>query len=95
MKTIKHYNELAKQYNKIKKDEDRLVFLKNHNEDMTVVLDNDYTMVNFLIPSDLDESLQELIGDIAVNLKSFDKYHGNSTGVFELFKFAGINAEHC
>lgn len=93
MKTIKHYNELANQYNKIKKDEDRLVFLKNHNEDMTVVLDNDYTMVNFLIPSDLDEHFQELIADIY--LKSFDKYHGNSTGVIELFKFAGINAEYC
>ena len=93
MKTIEHYKELAKQYNKINKDKDRLIFLKNHKEDTTVVLDNDRTEVSFLLPEDMDEDLQELIRDIDLN--PFNDYHGWTDAVVELFQFAGINAEVC
>ena len=89
--TIKEAKELARQYNAIKTDLERLAFLKEYRWAMTVVLDNDMTMVEFREVG--DEDLNDVIEDIELN--EFDNYHGWTDGVVELFRFAGITCETC
>lgn len=93
MKVIQEYKAIAKGYNALKKDIQRLQYLKDHNDCLMAVLDNDHTYVQFFLPEDADEDLQELIGDIRLN--SFDDYHYWSDGCILLFQFAGIKAEAC
>jgi len=91
--SVKQAKELAKQYNAIKTDKERLQFLKEQKGNLKVVLDNDCTMVDFDIIAVDDEVQEEAIGDIS--LESFDDYHGWTDAVVELFEFAGITAEQC
>lgn len=93
IKTIKQAKALAKDYNKIKKDIKRLEFLKQHNNELKVILDNDSSQVGFILDEDMDEDLQELI--LEIDLESFEEYHGWGDGVVILMKFAGITAEPC
>jgi len=90
---LQEYKNLAKEYNAITEDKDRLQFLKNHNTKVKVVLDNDVSMVEFIYPDNLEEEEIELITDIELN--NFDKYHYWSDGNLILFAFAGISAECC
>jgi hypothetical protein len=83
IKSVKEAKEIAKKYNNIKTDLERLTFLK-------VVLDNDCTMVTF------DEIDKEIWKDISeIEFETFDDYHGWTNAVIELFEFAGITAEAC
>lgn len=96
IKTLKQAKELAKEYNKIKKDKDRLSFLRDHKDTMKVVLDNDCTMVNFIWDDEsMDDDIEDKMYDIDSSLESFDGYHGWTDSVVELFEFAGITAEQC
>lgn len=90
--TIKQAKGLAKKFNALKTDKQRLVFLKEQHGNMRVVLDNDCTMVGFNLDGFEDE-VYELVIDI--ELDTFDEYHGWTDGVVELFKFAGIDVETC
>lgn len=87
--TFKQAKDLAAQYNKCVTDLERLRFLQDE-PDMKVILDNDLTMVEFIV-DDTDEYLHDLVMEIDLN--SFENYHGWTDGVVELFRFAGINAE--
>ncbi len=92
--TIKQAKEIAKKYNALKTDKERLVFLKEQKGNMKIVLDNDITMVEFdLIGGCDDEEQEEIIAGI--ELKDFDNYHGWTDAVVQLFEFAGITAETC
>lgn len=91
--TLEQAKLLANEYNKIKKDKDRLTFLKANNKFMKVVLDNDATMVLFIINEDVDGDIEYAISEIF--LEYFDKFHGWEDSIVELFEFAGITAETC
>ena len=91
--TIKEAKEIAKKYNKIKTDYERLEFIKQNQGKLIVVLDNDCTMVDFDFDKSIDEDLQDDI--VSIDLNNFDDYHGWTDAVVELFKFAGIKAEQC
>jgi hypothetical protein len=91
--TITQAKELAKEYNALKTDEQRLVFLKEQNGNMIVVLDNDVSQVQFKLIGQVEDEVEEIINKIDLN--DFDEYHGDSGGVVKLFKFAGIDAEGC
>lgn len=93
IKTLEQAKELANEYNFIDNDWDRLHFLKDHNQELMAILDNDCTMVEFQIDDNVDNEVSELISDIDLN--SFDDYHYWSDGCLLLFKFAGICAESC
>jgi hypothetical protein len=90
---IKRAKTLASEWNNLKQDMDRLRFLKKHNKEMKAILDNDITMVGFILPDDIDLDLEELINEI--ELDDFDDYHYWSDGCLLLFEFAGITAEAC
>lgn len=90
IKSVKEAKEIAKKYNNIKTDLERLTFLKEQKGNLKVVLDNDCTMVAF------DEIDKEIWKDISeIEFETFDDYHGWTTAVIELFEFAGITAEAC
>ena len=91
IKTVKEAKEIAKKYNALKTDLERLVFLKEQKGNLKVVLDNDCTMVEF--DEIEDEEKSEAVSEI--ELESFDDYHGWTNAVVELFEFAGITAESC
>ena len=91
---IEDFKKLGKDYNKIKKDIDRLAFLKVNNTTMKAVLDNDATHVSFIRPENIDDEVWEKF-QYNFDLKSFDDYHYWSDGCLLLFKFAGITAEGC
>ena len=79
---MENYKKLAKKFNALSNDQERLAFLKKHSEKMKVVIDAAETMVAFIDgPED------------APALNSFDDYHGDNFGVLYLFVFAGIAAE--
>jgi len=83
--------EIAKTYNSLNTDLQRLVYLKDQKGNLKVVLDNDCTMVEF------DEirgrEILEYVSEI--ELKQFDNYHGWTDAIVQLFEFAGITAETC
>ena len=91
--SVKQAKELAKNYNAIKTDKERLKFLKEHPDSLKVVLDNDLTMVEFNLIIVDDDVQEEAIAEIKLN--DFDNYHGWTDAVVELFEFAGISAETC
>lgn len=91
---LERMQELAEKYNSLKTDKERLVFLKEHNDTMKVVLDNDLTMVEFIKPDTMDDEVWEDIVE-ELKLETFDDYHGWTDAVVELFEFAGIKAEQC
>lgn len=91
IKTVKEAKEIAKKYNALKTDLERLAFLKEQKGNLKVVLDNDCTMVEF--DEIEDEEKSEAISEI--ELEQFDDYHGWTDAVIELFEFAGITAESC
>jgi hypothetical protein len=91
IKSVKEAKEIAKKYNALKTDLERLAFLKEQKGNLKVVLDNDCTMVEF--DEIEDEEKTEAISEI--ELKQFDDYHGWTNAVIELFEFAGITAESC
>lgn len=91
IKTVKEANDIAKRYNSLKTDMERLYFLKEQKGNLKVVLDNDMTMVEF--DEIEDEEKEDQIREI--ELESFDYYHGWTDGVIQLFEFAGITAESC
>lgn len=91
--SVKQAEAIAKEYNKLKTDLDRLQFIKEQGDNLKVILDNDCTSVEFHVIAVEDEVQEEAIGNI--NLNSFDEYHGWGEGNVELFKFAGIFAEPC
>lgn len=92
LKTIKDAKEIAKNYNAIETNIERLAFLKVNNEILKIVLDNDCTMVSFII-DDNDDDLYEALGDIRLN--AFDNYYGCNNELIELFRYIGITAECC
>ncbi len=92
IRSITQAQEIAGKYNALKTDRERLSFLKENNEYLKVVLDNDQTMVNFITKKTAKE-LNAALCDI--NLNDFDKFHGWEEGVIELFEFAGITVEGC
>lgn len=91
--TISEAKALAKEYNKIKTDRERLEFLKQNNGKLKVVLDNDCSHVEFDLDTTIDEDLQDDI--ISIPLNRFYDHHGWTNAVVELFEFAGIKAETC
>jgi len=92
IKTIKDAKKNAKIYNAIETNKERLEFLKANNEIFKIVLDNDCTMVSFII-DDNDDDSYEALGNIELN--SFDNYYGCNNELIELFEFIGITAECC
>jgi hypothetical protein len=89
---IKQVKEMAKHWNALKSDIERLTFLKLNKGNMMVILDNDQTQVAFN-KDGFEDEVHELIYPIESELNPFDDYHGYSDGVVLLFKFAGIDAE--
>ncbi len=85
---------LAKQFNALENDWNRLQFLKDHPEEMKAVLDNDVTMVELIQPNGINDDEWEFIVE-NIELNNFDDYHYWSDGCILLFKFAGITAESC
>ena len=86
---VKQAKRLAADYNKCVTDLERLRFLQDEHN-LTVILDNDITMVGFVLDTVDDEIESEVM---EIDLNSFDESHGWTDGIIELFKFAGINAE--
>ncbi len=95
MALFERMKELADKFNSLKTDRERLVFLKEHNDVMKVVCDNDQTMVEFIQPSTMDDEVFEDMCEELYPLEDFDNYHGWTDGIIELFEFAGITAETC
>jgi len=86
---LKQAKRLAADYNKCITDLERLRFLQDE-QNLTVILDNDTTMVGFVLDN-VDDEIESEVMDIDMN--SFDDYHGWTDGVIQLFRFTGINAE--
>lgn len=79
--TVKQAKELAKEYNGIESDLERLGFLAKHPGEFKVVLDNDCTSVEFNIVCVDDDVQEEAIAEIRLN--DFDEYHGWTDGVLD------------
>lgn len=92
--TIKEAKDLAKKWNDINEDIDRLKFLKDNNTKMKVILDNDQTQVGFIHDMDTDEET-EVLNDLESELNSFDNFCGDDDLVYTMFEFIGIEAEGC
>lgn len=91
--TVKDYEAIAKEFNALETDKERLQFLKDNSEIMQVRLDNDVTFVDFVLSDTAEYSEEEEDAILSMELAWFDYYHGGSEGVFELFDFIGIKAE--
>ena len=89
-KDLKYYKEKVKEYNKIKKDLERLQFLKDNREDFKVVLDNDISMVYLK-----NDDMQDYFAEKDIDIKPFDNFHYRSEWNLILFSFAWIEAEFC
>lgn len=89
IKNLKQAKRLAAEYNKCTTDLERLRFLQDE-QNLTVILDNDLTMVGFVLDNVDDEVESEIM---EIDMNRFDESHGWADGVVELFKFAGINVE--
>lgn len=94
MEMIKKIKSVAESYQKCKNDMERLSCLKENNEYLKVVLDNDVTMVDLIRPKGVSEEEFELVIN-NMPLPDFDNYHYWSDGCLLLFEFAGITAESC
>lgn len=92
IKSAKQAKDLAKEYNKITKDIDRLKFLQKNKETMKVVLDNDCSMVAFITDVETTEEEDDIC---SIDLNNFEDCHGWGDGNILLFEFAGITAESC
>lgn len=89
--SVKQAKALAEKFNALETDIKRLAFIKENNDSLKVVLDNDWTGVQFHLIAVDDTEQEDAIANIQLN--DFDEYFGWADGVFELFKFAGIYAE--
>jgi len=87
-KNLDYYKSKAKEWNSIEDDFQRLVYLKENQQDFLVLLDNDWTFVVF---KNVKENLKEQVRNI--DLMDFDEYHYSSEWNLILFKFAWIEAE--
>lgn len=93
IESIKQAKDLAKKWNALESDWERLKFLKAQKGNMKVVLDNDLSMVEFITHGANEDEVEDIIANIDLN--TFDDYHGWNDSVVMLFKFAGIEAESC
>ena len=91
---INQLKKNAVEWNKRTNDKDRFQYLMKHKGIFTLMLDNDYTFVNY------NEKVLESVGldsydaeEILPELNSFDDYLGWSGGVKILLDVIGIPAE--
>ena len=87
----KKAKEIVEAFNKLTTFKDQMDFLKEHNKDIVICLDNDGEYIRFI-----DESkLEDFIEDDGVDFNDIVgiDYFGGSEGVFELFEYVGITAE--
>lgn len=87
------YMNLAKEWNEINDDIDKIKFLQRHSRHIIVILDNDSAAVQFITDEIDDENFIEDI--YAIDLQSFNGSFGNADGVFILFDALGIRADGC
>lgn len=89
--SVKQAKALAEKFNALKTDIERLTFIKENSSSLKVVLDNDWSGVQFHYIAVDDVEQEDAIANIQLN--DFDEFHGWSDGVFKLFEFIGIFAE--
>lgn len=90
MKVIKgRINRLERQFAKANTDKDIIEIVKENNDLVEFVLDNDSTHVDLLDKFDWEDWMEEL------DLPQLDEFTGNAKGVYTLFEMLGITARGC
>lgn len=85
--------ELAKDWEKLKTDKERLTFILKNRNNIMIHLDNDESHAGFITNEDLDDEIQDLILELESEMHSFDQYFGSNDGILMLFEFLNIRAE--
>ncbi len=97
IETLEDIKKVVKGFNTLESDSDRIKYVKEHQPQMMLRLDNDWTGVEFCnVSPELDEILDnDREGSDLYSLTSLDNYLGCSDGIVSLLTWAGIENECC